>query len=183
MNKEECINANWKIIGLQDGSRGKLAAYVGEHQSACSEYNITPNLELYMQGHELGVRQYCTVTNGYNLGKSGSSYNGVCPQSLEAKFLVAYNHGYENYQLNRQIQVLENSISSATREIDDLKTEVSELENKLISDGISKEQRESLLNNIKLCNESIRKLEFEIDHHHHLKEEIVETLFIHNQSH
>ena len=183
MNKSECINANWKIIGIQDGSNGKLSAYLGEHQSACSEYNITPDLELYMQGHEIGVKQYCTEINGYNLGENGGSYNGVCPQALEERFLIAYNHGYENYKLNYQIQELEYSISSAIREIDELKEEVSELENNLISDSTTKEQREDLLKQIKQCNETIKQLEYDIGYHHHLKEEIEEILFTHNQSH
>jgi uncharacterized protein DUF2799 len=183
MNEAECINADWKIIGIQDGSKGKLPAYIGEHQSACSQYNVTPILETYMEGHRIGVQQYCTDINGYNLGENGSTYNGVCPANLEENFLIAYNHGYEHYILNNQIEDVISSISNAEYEIDNIKNEVSELEEKLISDDTSKEQREILLQEIKEHQEIIRQLETEIEHHLYLKSEVEEKLFIHNQNH
>ena len=51
LNESECQSANWEIIGLEDGSKGRNTSYIGEHREACSEYRIAPDLTSYIKGH------------------------------------------------------------------------------------------------------------------------------------
>lgn len=161
MNEAGCRNADWKIIGMEDGSEGRLPAYLGEHRSACSRYNIKPDLNIYLTGHEIGVRQYCTEANGYNVGKNGDKYNGVCPSSLEADFLETYEYGHEHYLLQSEIDSLESSIRYNKGEIEELEEEISKLEAQIISNQTTEVQRVTLLETVKKSQTEIGGLEKE----------------------
>jgi uncharacterized protein DUF2799 len=168
MNESECLNADWRLIGMEDGADGHLPSYLGEHRSACAYYNVTPNLDAYMDGHRIGVKQYCTAQNGFNEGQRGDSYNGVCPGNLELAFLPAYEHGYEHYLLNKEIRDAESAIRYKNNDIDDLTDEIAELEKQIISDATTEAQRANLLERVKQCQTEIGYLEARIseDHDH-----------------
>ena len=180
MNESECINADWRIIGMEDGADGRLPSYLGEHRSACAYYNITPDLDAYMQGHEIGVQQYCTPANGYAAGQRGNKYNGVCPLQLEAAFLEAYDHGYEHYAIQSEIDDIESSIRYKSRRIDELKEEIVDLEKQVISDSTPEPQRASLLETIKNCQSEISYLEKEIYDNNQNKTVLIDRLHVHN---
>ena len=159
MNKSECLNADWKMIGMEDGSRGRLVSYIGKHRSACAKYNITPDLTAYETGHADGVKQYCTHANGYQVGRNGAKYNGVCPGELEATFLNGYNAGHEHYIIQSHINELERSIDSVHAQIKELKDKVDEREKQLISGSMSIEERAALLIKIEKNQKKIGRLQ------------------------
>ena len=181
MNESECLNADWRIIGMEDGADGHLPSYLGEHRTACASYNVRPNLDAYMQGHQLGVQQYCTPSNGYNVGKQGKTYNGVCPPEREAEFLAAYDHGYEHYILQRELDDIDSSIRYKSDSIDDLKEKITELEKQIISDGTAEAQRASLLEQVKEHQSEISYLETEIVDFNRNKIILNDRLQLHNQ--
>ena len=183
MNQAECLNADWRLIGMEDGAEGHLPSYLGEHRSACAYYDVTPNLDAYMSGHKVGVKQYCTAQNGFNEGKHGDSYNGVCPRSLEIAFLPAYEHGYEHYSLSKEIRDAESSIRYRNNDIDELKEEIEELEKNIIKDGTTAEQRASWLKRIKDCQTEIGYLKAQITQYHDGIVILNERLHQHNLHH
>ena len=183
MNQAECLSANWRVIGMEDGAAGHLPAYLGEHRSACASYGVTPDLDTYMDGHRIGVKQYCTAANGFNEGQRGDAYNGVCPGNLEAVFLPAYEHGYEHYSLNKEISDAESAIRYKHNDIDDLREEITELEKQIISDGATEAQRASWLERVKQCQTEIGYLEAKIAEHYEDKVILKERLNQHNLHH
>ena len=166
MNQAECLNADWRLIGMEDGAGGHLPSYLGNHRSACAYYDVTPNLDAYMSGHKVGVKQYCTAKNGYNEGKRGDTYNGVCPQSLEIDFLPAYEHGYEHYQISKAIRDAESAIRYRNNDINDLNKEILELERNIIKEGTTAKQRTHWLKRIKDCQTQIGYLKAKISQYH-----------------
>ncbi|MDH5469903.1 MAG: DUF2799 domain-containing protein, partial [Gammaproteobacteria bacterium] len=40
LNKEECVVADWRLIGYQDGVAGKSASTVGGYRKDCAEYAV-----------------------------------------------------------------------------------------------------------------------------------------------
>lgn len=44
MSKDECLNANWKTIGYEDGSLGRPETTIQAHRKACAKINVTPDL-------------------------------------------------------------------------------------------------------------------------------------------
>ncbi|MDH3347376.1 MAG: DUF2799 domain-containing protein [Desulfobulbaceae bacterium] len=149
MNQSECLNADWRIIGMEDGAKGKLTSHIGRHRSACAKYSIAPDLETYLQGHKEGVTQYCTEHNGFLEGKSGSTYNGICPSQSEILFLKGYERGKANYLLKQDIKKLRNSISTNEVTIRELKDKSRSKEQQLIHQNISAQKRAELLRTIK----------------------------------
>ncbi|MEH6578134.1 MAG: DUF2799 domain-containing protein [Amphritea sp.] len=65
LDREECLNADWHLIGYEDGSAGRLPEQVGEHRQACAEYAVVPDMDAYLQGRSQGLVNYCTEENGY----------------------------------------------------------------------------------------------------------------------
>jgi hypothetical protein len=168
---------------MEDGTDGHLPTYLGEHRTACATYGVTPNLNAYMQGHNIGVKQYCTVVNGFNVGSRGNSYNGVCPANLEATFFSAYKHGYEHYSLNKEIRDAESAIRYKNNEIDDLNEEIADLEKQIISSNTSEAQRASFLERVKACQTGIGHLQAKIAKHYEDKIILSERLNQHNLHH
>ncbi|MGD8421173.1 MAG: DUF2799 domain-containing protein, partial [Gammaproteobacteria bacterium] len=107
MDKSECREADWRTIGLEDGSAGHAVSYIGNHRKACAEYGVTPDLAAYRDGHAIGVRQFCTPPNGFRQGRAGRGYAGVCPADLEQDFLAAHATGHRLYALDNEIDRLQ----------------------------------------------------------------------------
>ncbi|MBF0377614.1 MAG: DUF2799 domain-containing protein [Desulfamplus sp.] len=162
MNQSECQNADWELIGFKDGSKGRLNSYLENHRNACAKYNITPNLQAYLRGHKNGVKEFCTEYNGFEEGKRGWSYNGVCPSELSGDFLKGYYVGQKFHAVLSAIERSESSIRFHQMRINSLVDEVRELEHQLAHKDTSKDERRSFLRRIRHNQREIRKIEHEI---------------------
>ena len=77
LSEEECIYADWRVIGFEDGVRGfGLDRLVG-HRQACAGVGVIPDPLSYEQGRNAGLLRYCTLSSGLRVGKSGGSYSHV----------------------------------------------------------------------------------------------------------
>lgn len=162
MNESECLNADWQIIGMEDGAKGKLPSHIGRHRSACAKYFITPNLEMYQQGHNEGVTLYCTEYNGFSVGKSGSAYNSICPPQSEPLFLEGYRQGRSVYLLNKDIWELRSSISSNQEKMSKLKDSSHSKELQLLHQNMETATRAKLLHSIKKIERKLGRLQVTI---------------------
>jgi hypothetical protein len=93
MGKDECLLADWRTIGYEDGVRGYPADRIGAHRVACSKYQVAPDLALYSEGRARGLVEYCQPRNGYRAGLNGAGYANVCPAATEGAFVDAYRWG------------------------------------------------------------------------------------------
>ncbi|MDX2496117.1 MAG: DUF2799 domain-containing protein [Desulfuromusa sp.] len=132
MNRSECLNADWQIIGIEDGSRGRGLAYIGKHREACAEYNVGPSLEQYQRGRSQGLKQYCTYSNGFGLGQRGNNFNDVCPPELIDDYQIGYQRGREIYSSNRSIKKHQASIDATYTLLEELHEEAHHKENLII---------------------------------------------------
>ena len=162
LNQSECLNADWSIIGIEDGAMGRLESYIGNHRSACAKFGVTPDLASYQTGHDQGIRQYCTERNGFARGRSGNRYNGVCPPDLERAFLDAHSLGQEIYLTNRELQNINASIKAKQKEIEKIIITKNEKEQLLIHGRTSPVERALLLEETKELDRSIGPIDDEI---------------------
>lgn len=162
MNQEECLTSDWRTIGYEDGARGSSADRVGQHRKACAEYGVTPDLQAYQSGREDGLRQYCQVQNGFNLGSRGGSYAGVCPADLEPDFVAAYHAGLKLHDLSSKVTSTEGQIAYKTRELEKLADDLRAKEAVLISGATTAEERAYLLSETKDMARRQGELEAEI---------------------
>ena len=149
MGKNECINAQWKSVGYEDGAKGYNASRIGEYRKSCAEYNVSPNLEAYMQGRQQGLAQWCTPSNGYYQGTRGAIYNGICPEALESDFEFAMSEGKAVYDYKKNIHDREMFIARLHREFSAIEERISSMEAELISDQVTPRRRRVLLNKIR----------------------------------
>jgi len=127
MSEDECIAADWRVIGEQDGSEGyDPQQRFGNHVKACERAGVVPDQRQWNQGYQRGLFNFCTPERGLSHGQAGKVYNNVCPVDLERDFLSGYNLGREEYQIKADIRTLENQISSAERSIVELEDKLAQ---------------------------------------------------------
>ena len=163
LNESECKVANWEIIGLEDGNKGRNSSYIGEHRKACADYNIQPDLNAYRKGHAVGMRQFCSEQNGYQQGLSGQTNNHFCPNDLAAGFQRGHQRGYSVYQMGAQLNHLKGSIDSHIHELEEI-ADLSVLkEQELINRNTREFRRRELLREIKELERESESIQHEID--------------------
>jgi hypothetical protein len=162
LDKAECLEADWAIIGLEDGAAGRPVSYIGRHREACAEHGVTPDLASYQRGHDEGLVQFCNADNGFRLGRAGRSYNNVCPSSLNGEFLAGYETGRQLHALSRDIDHLWGDAETMRAELDETTRRQQNIENLLVSGTISASVRQSLLDQFKNNQTNIASLEFSI---------------------
>ena len=158
MSESECLNADWRLIGFEDGLNGYSMSRIGDHRSACAEYSIVPSQALYQKGFDEGLRQFCNPTNAYDYGKSGRTYNHQCPADLHNEFLKYYNQGQEYYAIEKSIRDNGFRITDAKKKIEKLEKKILDKEARIISDDSSAEERLRLVGDIKRHKEEIGHL-------------------------
>ena len=163
MDQEECITSDWHAVGFEDGARGYPVDRISRHRKACAQHGITTDLGAYRQGRDEGLRHYCTAQNGFNVGSSGSSYAGVCPEDLADDFELAYSEGKRLHDLDRRVRSAETRIDALERQVADLDQQIDGHEKTIIASGTDNLERARLLLEIKDLVDHREDLEDEIE--------------------
>ena len=95
MGRDQCVAADWRTIGYEDGLHGFPADRIGVHRVACAKHQVAPDLAAYTEGRDRGLRDYCQPRNGFRVGLSGGGYANVCPDVADAGFTQGYRSGRE----------------------------------------------------------------------------------------
>ena len=159
MNESECVNADWRMIGFEDGSVGRTRGYIGEHRQACAKHDITPDLDSYNSGHAEGVRGFCVEANGFRFGRSGGTYSGICPYELEEEFLIGYRRGKDLHSAEQAVHQINAVISDYKRQIKSAEAGLKIKEDLLVSDESTEETRRTLLDEIKDLRKKLEDLQ------------------------
>lgn len=103
LSKQECTVGDWQAIGYNDGVAGYYADRLASHAKACAKANVAPDSQAWERGRMLGLKQYCTVNNAYNIGRRGRALNSVCPAAMTSTLQQVHQQGREYYTLNTQL--------------------------------------------------------------------------------
>jgi hypothetical protein len=163
LNESECKTANWEIIGLEDGSRGKHSSHIGEHRQACADYNIAPDLKAYLKGHATGMRQFCSEQNGYQQGLQGRKNNHLCPADLARVFQRSYQKGFQVYRMETDINNLRRSIDEHEHKLKEIAELTLSKEEELVNQNTREYRRRQLLTEIKNLERESEAIHIEID--------------------
>lgn len=88
-----CAQTDWLRYGLNDGTLGVPASERAEAFLDCQKVGQPADIAAYQQGRAEGLREYCTVEKGYEVGRQGRDYDRVCPPELEPDFLQGLAQG------------------------------------------------------------------------------------------
>ncbi len=163
LSENECLSADWHVIGYEDGMKGYSGERIGEHRRACADYGIVPNLNTYKLGLDEGLVGYCTPRNGYVKGKRGYKYTGVCPAHLEAGFIEGYEAGREIYFVNVEIDDLKRELHAKEERRNSIDDEIIEKEKVLFSGSAPEKKRRKMYEEIGELKEERGSLELRID--------------------
>jgi hypothetical protein len=147
-----CNGIDWYEAGRTDGVSGLPATKINEYKTTCDRTGAPVNVELYVNGREAGLVDFCSPTRAREAGRTGMSYSHVCPSYLEAAFLKGFESGLklrvlenEHASIDVQIRKLARRINggpeapSARSEIDSLKAQLSRLDREISSLEIKSE--------------------------------------------
>ncbi|MGX5201295.1 DUF2799 domain-containing protein [Aliikangiella sp. IMCC44632] len=165
LSQDECLNANWNIIGMADGAKGRLPSYISQHREACAEYSVVPNLEAYLKGHTQGVKEYCNYHNGFRVGESGGRHNGVCKGQLAAEFNKGVVAGKAVYKLSLKIKSWESKRHQVEDEISLIESQIETNEERVIEAKISRSEKRALLRENKRLIEDKEDLLLKVEHY------------------
>ena len=162
LGKDECMLADWRLIGYEDGVAGKSATAVGEYRKDCAKHAVVPDLALYRAGREEGLLQYCKADNGYRLGNAGRGLAAVCPTALQGDFREAYNAGRKLYLARSAVNNTHSRINSRKQALSGLKENRARKLADLIADGLKSDQRVMILYDINQLQKEMEDVEDEI---------------------
>ncbi len=117
LTQDQCLSADWRAIGYNDGVRGKLESYISRHFDACSKVGITPDVQAWQGGRLQGLPLYCTTSNAYSIGRVGNELSPVCPASQQNQLFQSWDWGQEYYLISEQISDLDDEERTIRRQI------------------------------------------------------------------
>ncbi|MBX4905833.1 MULTISPECIES: DUF2799 domain-containing protein [Rhizobium] len=121
LSKEECVAADWRVIGESDGAAGyEPQQRFAAHAKSCERVKIVPDQTIWFQGYQSGLVRYCTPLSGLARGQAGSGYANVCPPETASGFLRGFNLGSKQHGLQERLNSMQNDYSSKEAEIDEL---------------------------------------------------------------
>jgi hypothetical protein len=145
MSEQACLSSDWRTVGFEDGAAGRPVARIGQYREACTKHGVSPDLDGYRAGHRDGVVSYCTPGNGFDAGRRGAAYQGVCPAELEPDFIVAYRSGRHLYELESALRNVDARIAANGREQEQIKRELTEIAASIASTETSADERVALV--------------------------------------
>jgi len=162
MDTAECVTADWRAIGFEDGSNGRGANAIASGRKACAEHGVTPNFEAYMAGRDRGLAQYCRPQNGYRLGTRGVRYSGVCPSAQEPAFQAAHTEGYGLFQRRATVSKIAKRLQNRERRANKIEHELVETTAQLVGAGVEVVKRAAMGVKIKQLAEEKAEVELAI---------------------
>ncbi|MBB4235445.1 DUF2799 domain-containing protein [Rhizobium esperanzae] len=121
LSKEECVAADWRVIGESDGAAGyEPQQRFAAHAKSCERVKIVPDQTIWFQGYQSGLVRYCTPLSGLARGQAGSGYANICPPETASGFLRGFNIGSKQHGLQERLNSMQNDYSSKEIEIDEL---------------------------------------------------------------
>jgi hypothetical protein len=166
MSETECQAVEWRTIGYEDGVAGYPGSHIAKHRKACAKYGVRPDLALYQQGREEGLREHCQPANGYRIGVRGGSYGGICPADLEPAFVSAFEEGRQLYTLEARLANAESQLHAKRKELDRVQHDIVESSAAAVSkDSTGQQRADAVVDTANLAEragrlkEEIRKLE------------------------
>lgn len=159
MSEEDCANADWVALGERDGRYGEADSKYDQRREQCAKYGLAGSADDYDRGRDRGLRSYCTPEAGFDAGRNGRAYNGVCPPEAEAAFLAEYRIGKQLFDLNAEVRRAQEAYDSARAAIDDQREKMDRARARLREEGLSDEERSDAQRDLDRARRELDRLE------------------------
>lgn len=149
MSEDQCLAGAWSESGFKDGQAGHEPGRLAEHAEACAKFGVAPDERAYFAARDAGLREYCTPRGGFEAGRKGNEYKGVCPADLERSFVPAYEDGRMLHAAESAVSSAESAVSSARERAADRAEKLDAKERELRQQGLTDAQREQIRSRIR----------------------------------
>ncbi len=159
MSKNECLYADWRAIGFEDGAAGRGADAVGARRAACADKaGVTPDMEAYLAGREKGLDQFCRPANGFDVGSRGQRYTGACAGRDEPAFVASYEKGLALWGFVSRLDAARAALANAHADLDRINREIAANEAAIVSPATPHPARIDHLARLKYLGEERSKV-------------------------
>ena len=112
MSKDECLNANWELLGQRDGvaGAGSLAQQRGK---VCAKYKVSLDRSLYADGYRKGVKTYCNPQAVFEYALHGQGDYQSCPLEMHNELRAYYQAAKSYYDAKENVEAIEYKIAKA----------------------------------------------------------------------
>jgi hypothetical protein len=141
MGKDQCVLADWNMIGFEDGLQGWSADRIGVHRVACAQHQVTPNLAAYMEGRQRGLQEFCQPKNGFRVGLRGGGYANVCSGPTEPSFVNSYRYGRQIFDARTELRQTQARLRSARDGLSYTEAGMASVTTELVLPGIPTDRR------------------------------------------
>ena len=163
MSKDECLYADWRAIGYEDGAAGLPVSAVSERRSVCArKAGVTVDMAEYTSGRTQGLELYCEPSRAFAVGSGGQTYHGVCSGPGEAEFTSAYQAGRQLFVLERAVAEIENDIRQAHNDLNGVERHITDVQAALIAPSSTVEERVQYVADLKAYSEDKGNIEVAI---------------------
>ncbi len=158
MTQGECLSGNWLRVGYQDGAAGHPPSRLGNHEAACAAHGVGVDPQAYFDGRERGLVEYCTPWGGFNAGRNGRTYHGVCAYESEGAFLTGYTDGRHVHEADQYASRARSDVSSRESRIRRLQRDIDRLRGRMES-AESSDDRKALAAELQALRGELRQAE------------------------
>ena len=134
MSKKECLAADWRAIGYEDGAAGRdISAASARRASCANNAKTTLDMDQYLAGREEGLGEFCRPANAFDYGARGGRYAGACEGRDERVFVEAFEKGARLHALVLARDHALGALIEAERRLDRIEAEITHHEAALVS--------------------------------------------------
>jgi hypothetical protein len=148
MSKDQCLAGAWGEVGYRDGSEGRPMSVLADHERACAEYGVAPDLVAYRSARADGLNGYCRWERGFEEGRNGDTYHGVCTPAQEDEFLPAYRDGQIVHAAEQALSSARSSVSGLGSRLEELDDKIRAKQAEARAEGLTDEQRGAIRDRI-----------------------------------
>lgn len=164
LGKDECLAADWRTIGYEDGLHGQPADRIGAHRVACAKYQVVPNLTAYSEGRTRGLLEYCQPRNGFRAGLAGAGFSNVCPSASEPAFVDAYRWGRQIHDARAELHSTQSRLRGARDALVKTDGAMASVTTELVLPNVATERRAFLAQELVRLTQERTDLVGRIDH-------------------
>lgn len=158
MTADDCASVDWTALGEADGRSGAPIEGFFRKQEQCAGFGLAPDSAAYEAGRARGLSAYCTPEGGWEAGRSGGVYRGVCPSDREAAFLDEFGLGARLYQFTSAYDAAAAAYEQAVADLDQHRRDLARAERRYDGGQLSTEGREKARQDIDYHRRSIDRI-------------------------
>jgi len=160
LSEKECLSADWRAIGFEDGAIGAPLSADSPRRDACARRGEAAiDRAAYLAGRRLGLEAYCTPESGFAAGASGAADHAVCEGDAAERFLAGYRKGKRLFDLEAAAIRANRALSDAQSGLWETRRRISEVETSISSTHTPHEERVDLVADLKMLKEESQRTE------------------------